>query len=667
MAAGARKIFEEGGQPGAEPFIRRAGDDLTRPATPEERRRSQTVAEASAQPTSDREFLLQELRAEADPAVQDQIMDAIDRMDNEERETAIRAQTAAELEQKRAEQPPKEPSLSERIIGGGLRNVGAAVEIAATFGSGALAEPVAGLAGILAAIVTQDSNKAADVVNDVRDAMTLDPTSARGKTALRSVAAPLVALDEAAMTISSAGDRFNPYASTLIYTTIVGGTSFLGVKGGGRLKSTKKAKEVQKLADELGVDLTEVGLAESIVARAAEIVPSERAANAPALRQALIKEREVQAARQEGLRVEAQRHNQTITDISAVPELGVELRTQLLNEGFDLDGMPIVTDALDALDNFVDLVPGDKTVPRAGVTETSTPLAQLLELDTIRDRLEAGQRQVKDNPSNPRGVRQKLALQELDKQIEGWVQKQFVDDMITGTPEQMAKWKQYNDSRSRFNKTFNEDKAIQKLMDREATPEEMSRFLIGASAASSKPVAAATIRRLKSVLGDDHPTIQGIRADYLHEIAAPLFEADPNFTQFLKNYERAIAKNPSLVKELGLKTGPLSQLRQFARVAETLNPKAKLRLINDMPTAISRFLFGHGIARAGQRVSVLGNMVKLMFGSNTLTRKAIISDIVGNEFGAPAITKSGLAAGRFVQAAFLTDITGAQEDVESKQ
>ena len=451
MAAGVQKIFDEGGQPGAEPFIRRAGDDLTRPATPEERARSQTVAEASAQPASDREFLLQELRNEADPKLQDQIMDAIERMDQEERDAVQRQQTKAELDKKVAEQPPKEPSLSERIIGGGLRNVGAAIEIVATFGSGAIAEPIAGLAGVLALGVTRDSGAAADVVNSVRDAMTLDPVTARGKSALAAVAAPLVALDEAAMTISSAGDRFNPYASTLIYTAIVGGTSLLGVKGGGKLKVTKKAREVQKLADELGVDLTETGLAESIVARAAEVVPSERAANAAALRQALLKEREAQVARQERLRGESQRHNQTITAIDAVPELGAELRTQLLNDGFDLDGMPIVTDALDALDNFVELVPGDKSAVRGGVTEASTPMAQLLELDTIRDRLEAGQRKVKDNPSDPRGTRQKLALQELDSAIESWVQKQFVDDMITGTPEQMAKWKQYNQSRNRFN------------------------------------------------------------------------------------------------------------------------------------------------------------------------------------------------------------------------
>ena len=114
---------------------------------------------------------------------------------------------------------------------------------------------------------------------------------------------------------------------------------------------------------------------------------------------------------------------------------------------------------------------------------------------------------------------------------------------------------------------FNTDRVIKNFINKDATAETMARWLLGASAMGANREAGAIIGRMKEVLGDNHPAIQGVRTDFLFEVVSPLLHPDgPNFNQFIRNYELMIERNPTLVKELNLNMGDFKELHDLSRL-----------------------------------------------------------------------------------------------------
>jgi hypothetical protein len=116
-----------------------------------------------------------------------------------------------------------------------------------------------------------------------------------------------------------------------------------------------------------------------------------------------------------------------------------------------------------------------------------------------------------------------------------------------------------------------------------------------------------TIKRLKGILGENSPQMDAIRMDLLHDIARPIFEGggkgQPNFKGFVANYDKVIKRNPSLVKELGLDNSELQALRDFASAADKVQQRRAFGL--DPSTVVARYFFGHKIARAAVRVTLV--------------------------------------------------------------
>ena len=91
--------------------------------------------------------------------------------------------------------------------------------------------------------------------------------------------------------------------------------------------------------------------------------------------------------------------------------------------------------------------------------------------------------------------------------------------------------------------------------------------MLGATAMGARKEAVSTIQRLKGVLGDSHPAIEGIRQDFLFTVAEPLFKDRPNFGQFVDRYDSIIRNNGPLVRELGLDTGNFRELLDFGSLS----------------------------------------------------------------------------------------------------
>ena len=102
--------------------------------------------------------------------------------------------------------------------------IGGAFEAAATIGSGIVAEPLAGLAGIAQSISPfADKGAGAEAVQSTREALTFQPRTEEGSEALQSVGSALAPVGEALESVAAGlGDKVfeetgSPFLSTLAY------------------------------------------------------------------------------------------------------------------------------------------------------------------------------------------------------------------------------------------------------------------------------------------------------------------------------------------------------------------------------------------------------------------------------------------------------------------
>jgi len=200
-------------------------------------------------------------------------------------------------------------------------------------------------------------------------------------------------------------------------------------------------------------------------------------------------------------------------------------------------------------------------------------------------------------------------------------------------------------------------------MNKNATPETLLKWLLGATKTGAKTEAATIVNRVKGLLGKDHPTIRGIQQDFLFEVASPLLQDIPNFRGFINNWTTMVRNNPSLVKSLGLKMTDMAALVKFARTAEKVHAPVPFTILGqDAVSAAARYGAGHGIAKAGVRVKVISNILKLLLGKTKVKQKAILYDLAGVKPGGTFMDKRSRAAGRAIQAVAAADIPGLAED-----
>ena len=143
--------------------------------------------------------------------------------------------------------------------------------------------------------------------------------------------------------------------------------------------------------------------------------------------------------------------------------------------------------------------------------ETGTRI-NLKEFDDVRKRL---------NKNRSADVSENLALDTINKSMGKWLDAEFdkiainQGSAISGEAAGVAAWKDARAASRDWHKRFQEDKVIANMIAKDATAETMSQWLVGATAMGARREAGATINRMKSILGENHPAIRGIRADFL--------------------------------------------------------------------------------------------------------------------------------------------------------
>jgi hypothetical protein len=554
----------------------------------------------------------------------------------------------------------------------------ALTEVAGTIGTGAVSSITAAAFGATAMLFGRDPAQTASDVEHYSQLGTYMPKGERGQELLEDIAEPLMKLEEGASDLSWWLADGNPAAATAIKTTLLGAAE-LALPSKGAIKGMKvgrelrqRAAEMEKLADELGVDISQSGLAASVVALAKRMTPEQRATHMPYLRDQLKAASEKAIARKDALYAEADAAK-TYVNTRSVDALVKGIRGDLAKR-FDLDEMPRVQRVLKKL--HFDTGPKPSVLLESlGVPEKLPPVVvDLRKFENVRKKI--------NNDISDALVRkpsEAKALIEIKKRMGEFLDNELYEatidagkSAISGDMTGIQAYKAARAAAADWYKRFDTDKVIVQFINKDATAETMAQWLLGSSATgvAAKREAGAIIGRMKDILGESHPAIRGIRADYLYEVASPLLHPDgPNFNTFVRNYELMVDRNPSLVKALDLKRGDFKELHNLARLQKTLPlDKATARdVIKRITTITSRLAVGHEIAKAGVKVNLFRDALNLTLQLDRITQKQMFYELAGMKYGDVLLPKKGPLAGQFIAGAALTEIADAQEQLGPSQ
>lgn len=562
-----------------------------------------------------------------------------------------------------AQEDPKKISGREtgRVVGDLAKNTVGMAEIGLTVATGYAAEVLGGVAGLLTGAwnigrerlgMDPSSVQAAQAVEAVTDALTFEPRTDAGEEYLQSIAAPLVWVDDHVRELSTWGGNAGPAGSTLTYTAIMGGLDLAAL---GKLRGLRNVKgvnkrltEIEETAGAMGVKLNKTDMPGSIVDAARKMSPDERAANAPALRQALLDARALEAQRLAQVQQQA-RANSKIQNLEDIGEWGQATKQSLLLDKHDVSAMPQVQQVLKEVDDIGKMVTGENTnIHLSPKQRSDLGNAQMNKAtDTllgIENRL--SNKFLDEIPGNER-----TALQKVKNELENFIDNKYATDLASGDPARLQQWQNASKAKSQYNTRWNEDRALKTLLDMEAQPTEISKFVRGQSEVGATPQAVRTVKRLKEILGDNHPAVEGIKLDYTFDLVSPLLTEKPNLSKFIKNVDDAFSKNKNLMTEMGMETSDIRQLRDLAVAAQNIPSQSRLGLVHDIRKLIRGgfvLSMGSGLAKAAQKINIATGLATMVTGIN-LTRhskKMILMDAANAQFVGPALPPASVAAGR---------------------
>lgn len=577
-----------------------------------------------------------------------------------------------------------------RFLGTGVSEPALAVaDLGKTIISGALGEIGGGLAGIAGALLPGPENQATSWQNAVRGAITLDLYSEPGKKAAAAIERKLskkwippiwrgrivsgkneflISPKEASEELDDVFEQMgagSPLISSLLKAAVYGAPdAYLGrvpFKGTPALTTAKeiaarsaelksKVQEIESAAEKAGYKLSNDELPQSIVAVADGMAPERHAAASldELAENVTLKKQEVKNA-VDALYADA-RSRKAMVEIKPIQEVMKAKVEQLVNDGFDISQMPRVQARLKDFENL-------NWTNKSGTAKT----IDFNNVNILERRLTnelAGKRRGEFNAED-------TAILRLRDGLRSHMDDIFNRGAITGDPQAVAAWKAAKDKASYLSR-FDSNKVIRDMVREDATPEQIYRWIVGASAMGAKKQSVQVIRELKELIGADNPSIMLIRNAVLRDTLMPAFADTPNFKKLIVNIDKLMLDNPSLAKELSIPLSDLAQMKAAAHAAlKTRGPMPEWANRSWLIRSGASVLFGHQIARKGTIVRGAHKIMDTIFKTGVLTRKEIIDHLVKQDYNSPAVVpKSPLWADIMVRGALADLSTDDESETE---
>ena len=546
-------------------------------------------------------------------------------------------------------EPGPRDNLTDR-----LKLMAGVADVALMGASAGLAEITSGLAGLTALALTGDNDYAKQRVDAWAEFMTIGPLTEGGEYLLSAIAPTLSKADTKITDFAEEKADGDPEVATAIKTGIwgsidVAGAAVPGYKAvRGNIRLLKMRRQVIADAERLGVEIHLQDFADD-VADAAKIVGSESRGEAAEGYVKALRDAEYLARVKKNSLYAAALDEQLFVSTSPIRRIGAEL-TKELDGPFDLDGpkMKTVRRTLD-----------DMHSRKLGFGSGQSLAVHFSKFEMLRKRIN---NRIKDAKGSPRA-----ALIRIKSRIDDFMTTEF-NKAVMENGRVISKggalsgdtqgYVAYLSARKATveHAWFSDTKVIADLVKKDTTVEEFSQWLIGASAVGAKKGAAAVVDKMKLLLGEDHPAIAAVRADFIYELTEPLLQLEPNFHQFANNYDKVLRKNKSLADSLGLQASDVATLAKFAEVVKQLPTGGHIYTFREIIQTVSRLTVGHGVAKGAARVGFMTKMLNYATGIDAVSPKQILAAIVDVRFDQPIIPKGTPVYSAFIAGAALTGI-----------
>ena len=501
----------------------------------------------------------------------------------------------------------KKMTISEGAIGVG--------EVLAQVASGSFGQVAGGLSGIGAGL-SEGGLEGHEAVSKYSNMFTYAPRTDAGQRFSKAVATPFEWLDEKVSDLSYRLAGGDPLAATTIKTAIMGLPALVGFGKGQVSRSQAKTaiNELETQAQNLGIEIGSPEIRRQIADAAEDMAPDYRGEAIGGLQDAV-----KNAKSEEGKLVDAKfdlaRESNASLDVQTFRGLSKSIQDELST--YDVDMMPVVQKRMGELAGYVD---------KGG-------LISLEEISKWRTRLNRNRPAAADTSQN-------AALNIMKGQLDDFLDRKFDDDMIVGDPRALNDWKAARSALKDYKDRFSRNKVIRDLVEKEATPETVRQWVMGASSVGAKKEAGLVVQQLKDILGEDSPQIRALRQEFVFDVVEPLLRPEPDLIQFVRNYDRIKKQNHSALTQLSTRGG-LDALRNFAASAQQLKIGDKFDV--DLERSLSTLLLGNQLAKASMRLRLGRQVLKALRAAPEDRRKAMLSDMTGLDMNTPILTKGSLA------------------------
>lgn len=237
------------------------------------------------------------------------------------------------------------------------------------------------------------------------------------------------------------------------------------------------------------------------------------------------------------------------------------------------------------------------------------------------------------------------ALSTMKKTVDGFLNDALTNDMVSGNPAAIAKWREATTNWKDFKETFDSNQVIKKLQDENATPEQVKNMIFGMSAISAPRQTGQVISKLKTILGPGSDEFKTLQKSVLTDVLDPMLSADPDFGKFVANYDKFKRNNPTMIKQLfdSDTLDKLDSLRDFSR-AVARAPDMSTDVLENMrgkglANTLSVLTVGSGLSRKALEVNFMRRLLRTTEpGKGPAHKNAILAEVLGYDPKAPLIS-----------------------------
>jgi len=378
------------------------------------------------------------------------------------------------------------------------------------------------------------------------------------------------------------------------------------IAGKGRAAAVKsqKVSELRRTAKELGVDLT--GLPEDQIlalANSADILTGSQSVVAQrlgGLADRLKRQEEITKNTSDQL-FEAAKSSEAYYPQLQLKLLDQSMADLLSTEQFDLANLRVAKGRLQKFNEIVsdtafDLVDKDNNFINGYVPINKLHnFRQLLNSDITK------MRRSTDYEANS----EYQALLGMKNHVDEFIDSQFNADLVAGNAEAIGKWKKANDWYRDYKQNFSASDAVQKIVDKDLTPEQVKNLILGTGEVVGRAEAGAIVQKMNGIFGNDSPQMEALRKEVIFGVITPLLDDNPNIQGFIDRVDNVKRKSPTLINELfqGEALQNLENLQKLARAQLKVAERAGIEKVSKARAPSLSRLIAVNIAPGNQQLA----------------------------------------------------------------